>query len=95
MACGRQLQNMNVRIVVILPLNFSRAVRIKNFQKRWERVRTGANLIDFHWHDWRHTSTTMLKQIGAADEVIQEVLGHADVEQTRDYINAKEEQLKP
>lgn len=30
-----------------------------------------------------------------ADEVIQEGVGHADVEQTRDYINAKEERLKP
>jgi len=80
---------------VVLPLNFSQPVQIKNFQIRWERVRAGAKLVDFHWHDWRHTSGTMLKQIGAADEVIQEVLGHADIEQTRAYINGKDERLKP
>jgi len=79
----------------ILPVVITRPVNFSGFHRRWTACRKAAGMPDFHWHDFRHTNATMLKQLGAADEVIRETLGHANIEQTWDYTNAREERLKP
>ncbi|OGR91714.1 MAG: hypothetical protein A2992_08405 [Elusimicrobia bacterium RIFCSPLOWO2_01_FULL_59_12] len=81
--------------LVALPLDWSKAVNLSNWQKRWEALRENCDMQDFHWHDWRHTGATMLKELGVAEEIIQEILAHSNIQQTRAYINRKEERLRP
>ena len=81
--------------LVMLPLDWTKPVDLSNWQKRWQRLRDGCHMEDFHWHDWRHTGATMLKELGVAEEIIQEILAHTNIQQTRDYINRKEERLRP
>lgn len=77
------------------PLDFTRKLNYTNFNKRWNELREKCSMVDFHWHDWRHTSGTMLSVLGFSDEDIQTFYGHANVRQTRDYINRGKERLKP
>jgi len=79
----------------VLPVKISKPVNFSGYHRRWTACRKAVGMPDFHWHDFRHTNATMLKQLGAADEVIRETLGHANIEQTWDYTNAREERLKP
>jgi len=76
-------------------LDFSVRLQDKNFTGRWNNLREACDMMDFHWHDWRHTSATMLKFLGFSDKQIQEFLHHTSEEQTRDYINTGGKHLEP
>lgn len=43
---------------------------------------------DLHWHDLRHTAASRLADAGASPFVIAEILGHADLRQTKRYTHA-------
>lgn len=83
------------RKVFAFPLDFSRELNYKNFVRRWNRVRKECDMLDFTWHDWRHTSGTILSRLGFTDEEIQPFYNHSSLEQTRDYINRQEERVQP
>jgi integrase len=77
------------------PLDFSRKLNYTNFRRRWDALRTACGMEDFHWHDWRHTSGTILYILGFTIRQIQLFYGHATEDQTWDYINLGKERLKP
>jgi integrase len=52
---------------------------------RWRRIRDAAGLVDFHWHDLRHTCASILAQNGASSLQIAEVLGHKTLEMVKRY----------
>jgi integrase len=52
---------------------------------RWRKVRDAAGLIDFKWHDLRHTCARYLAQAGASLPEIGHVLGHASAAVTHRY----------
>ncbi len=45
-------------------------------------------IVDLHWHDLRHTAASRLADAGASAFVIAEILGHADLRQTKRYTHA-------
>lgn len=51
----------------------------------WTYACQRAGLVDFHWHDLRHTSASYLAMSGASLVEIAEILGHRSVHQTRRY----------
>ena len=55
------------------------------FYKQWNRVREEAELIDFRFHDLRHTTASYLAQNGATLIEIAEILGHKDISVTKRY----------
>lgn len=55
------------------------------FFKQWKRVREEAELVDFRFHDLRHTTASYLAQNGATLLEIADVLGHKQIEVTKRY----------
>ena len=55
------------------------------FFKQWKRVRNEAELVDFRFHDLRHTTASYLAQNGATLLEIADVLGHKQIEVTKRY----------
>lgn len=51
----------------------------------WNKVRTTAGLIDFRWHDLRHSCASFLAQNGASLVEIGSVLGHSSPSITAKY----------
>jgi integrase len=51
----------------------------------WKKVRTAAGLIDFKWHDLRHSCASFLAQNGASLVEIGSVLGHSSPSITAKY----------
>lgn len=52
---------------------------------RWTRVRQAAGLVDFRWHDLRHSCASFLAQAGASLVEIGAVLGHSSPGITAKY----------
>jgi len=55
------------------------------FYKLWKIAVEGAELIDFRFHDLRHTTASYLAQNGATLLEIADVLGHKQIEMTKRY----------
>ena len=55
------------------------------FYKPWKRAVIDAELIDFRFHDLRHTTASYLAQNGATLLEIADVLGHKQIEVTKRY----------
>lgn len=51
----------------------------------WNKVRTAADLVDFKWHDLRHSCASYLAQAGASLVEIGSVLGHSSPSITAKY----------
>lgn len=60
---------------------------LTNFRKRWEKTRTSAGLVDFHWHDLRHTFATWARQGGADLLELQKAMAHSSVAVTARYMH--------
>lgn len=60
-------------------------------RKHWEAVRAAAGLPDFHLHDVRHTSLTLVAQGGATLKEVQHRGGHASVTAALRYQHATDE----
>lgn len=52
---------------------------------RWKKVRADAGLVDFRWHDLRHSCASFLAQNGASLVEIGAVLGHSSPSITAKY----------
>ncbi|HEY4771568.1 MAG TPA: site-specific integrase [Steroidobacteraceae bacterium] len=52
---------------------------------RWRKVRTAAGLVDFRWHDLRHSCASFLAQNGASLVEVGAVLGHSSPSITAKY----------
>jgi len=55
---------------------FSRWKGPGSFKHLWIRMVREAGLEDFHFHDLRHTFTTMLQNLGVSEEIRALLLGH-------------------
>lgn len=60
-----------------------------NFRKRWESAVKGAGLVDFHFHDLRHTFASWARMNGADLADICEAMGHSTVAVTMRYAHIK------
>ena len=55
------------------------------FNKLWKKAIKSANIVDFRFHDLRHTTASYLAQNGATLLEIADVLGHKQIEMTKRY----------
>jgi len=53
-----------------------------NLRRSWYQVRRAAGLDTARFHDLRHTCVTLLLDLGAPPYVVQEIVGHSDIEVT-------------
>lgn len=60
-----------------------------NFRKRWEAAVKAAGLVDFHFHDLRHTFASWARMNGADLADICEAMGHSTVAVTMRYAHIK------
>ena len=69
--------------------------------RKWDRYRTAfenavvrAKLIDFHWHDLRHTFASWAVQRGATLQEVKELLGHGSLAMVMRYAHLSPEHLR-
>jgi integrase len=63
-------------------------------QEDWKQAREACGLPHVRWHDLRHTAASWLMQAGVKIEVVQEILGHATIGQTRRYTHLAPSHLR-
>lgn len=56
-----------------------------NARRNFDEAVAKVGLDDFCWHDLRHTSATWARQAGVPVEIVQRMLGHADLQTTMRY----------
>jgi len=60
----------------------------------WRQACAQAGLVDFHFHDLRHTSASYLAMSGASLRDIAEILGHKSLKQTLKYIRTSSSRIR-
>ena len=83
------------RKVFHLPLNWAVPTSFKNFPARWNKLRRFCKMTDFHWHDWRHVTGTMLMDLGFTEDQAREFFDHSSIQTTRIYTNGRQERVRP
>lgn len=58
---------------------------IGSWTRAWRTALRRAGIVDFRWHDLRHTAASWMVQAGQPLDVVQDVLGHEDIATTRRY----------
>lgn len=64
-----------------------------NAETAWEVARKRAFLIDFHFHDLRHTFATRIAMAGIPLGVLQKLMGHSDISQTMRYAQVQPDRM--
>lgn len=62
-------------------------IKKSTLESRWNVVRERAGLVDFKWHDLRHSCASILAQEGSNLTQIGEVLGHKSPAVTKKYVH--------
>lgn len=62
-------------------------------RKRFAKAVKDAGLVDFRWHDLRHTHATLMRQSGAPLEVVQRSLGHKSITTTTRYAHVEDREV--
>ncbi len=57
----------------------------RDVRARFYRILDKAGLPRIHIHDLRHMAATLFQSMGVSPKVVQEILGHSEVDQTFDY----------
>lgn len=71
------------------PERTGRVFDATNFRKRWEAARKAAGLVDFRFHDLRHTFASWARMNGADLADICDAMGHSTVSVTMRYAHIK------
>jgi triosephosphate isomerase len=64
---------------------------VNDVGRQFERAATNAGLVDFHFHDLRHTAATRMADAGADPFTLAAILGHSDIRMTARYTHATDE----
>lgn len=65
--------------------------RLNDVGRQFERAVKNAKLVDFHFHDLRHTAATRMADAGADPFTLAAILGHSDIRMTARYTHATDE----
>jgi integrase len=65
-----------------------------HFRSAWERAVDRAKLLDFHFHDLRHTFASWAVQRGASLQEVKDLLGHRSLAMTLRYGHLAPEHLR-
>jgi integrase len=69
----------------VFTLENGQQLKQAQLEMRWRRIREAAGLVNFRWHDLRHTCASYLAQNGATLLEIAEVLGHKTMQMVKRY----------
>ncbi len=58
---------------------------LHNFKRDWHPTLLRAGIVDFHWHDTRHTAASWLVMAGVVLYTVKEILGHKTIVMTQRY----------
>ncbi|MFN7028425.1 MAG: tyrosine-type recombinase/integrase [Sphingopyxis sp.] len=64
-----------------------------NFRRRWDRLRQTLGLVDFHWHDLRHTFGTWARKAGVDLPTLKEAMAHKDIKTTARYAQVEPDEI--
>lgn len=59
----------------------------------WKKARAAAQLVDFRFHDLRHTAASYLAMSGATEREIAELLGHRTMAMVKRYSHLSKEHV--
>ena len=65
-----------------------------DIRKAWENARDKAGIIDFRFHDLRHSAASYLAMNGASQLEIAEVLGHKTLQMVKRYSHLSEDHTR-
>lgn len=65
-----------------------------DIRRPWEMARDAAGLVDFRFHDLRHSTASYLAMNGASQLEIAEVLGHRTLQMVKRYAHLSESHVK-
>lgn len=60
----------------------------------WRRAREDAGILDYRWHDHRHTRATRLLRVSGNLRLVQKLLGHSRIETTARYAHVNDDDLR-
>ncbi len=61
----------------------------RNYRRRWEALRKALGLVDFRWHDLRHTFGTWARKAGVDLPTLKEAMAHKDIKTTARYAHVE------
>lgn len=68
--------------------------RLDNIKRSFRRAVREAEIIDFRFHDLRHTAATRMADAGADAFTLMKILGHSDIRMTSRYTHATDIALR-
>lgn len=63
-------------------------------QSEWKRARSRSGIVDYRFHDNRHTAATRLIRETGNMKLVQQLLGHADLATSSRYAHVNKEDLR-
>jgi integrase len=68
--------------------------RVNDVGRQFERAVNRAGLVDFHFHDLRHTAATRMADSGVDPFTLAAILGHSDIRMTARYTHATDKAMR-
>jgi integrase len=68
--------------------------RMDNINRSWRGVASAAKLVDFKFHDLRHSFASKLVQAGVDLYTVKELLGHSEIAMTEKYSHLAPDNLR-
>jgi integrase len=81
-----KIRNINTKYIFARP----DGKKPYDLRTQWENARDRAGLVDFRFHDLRHTTASNLAMNGASLRDIAEILGHKTMQMTKRYSHLTE-----
>ena len=78
-------------VVFIFPSNIKPGAALCDLKRSWSRIRRAAGCPDLRIHDLRHSVATWMADAGTPAQVIQQALGHSNIQHTLGYIHASDQ----
>jgi integrase len=85
-----RLKNQNASLLVFAIQKGQNLQKVANIRSAWDRAVIKAGLVDFRFHDLRHSCASYLAMNGASLAEIAEVLGHKTLQMVKRYAHLSE-----